>query len=182
MQRSVVDTEVLGEHYIICICEGAAEEAIMNALLDADRLIFNREQLVDEKITRLRKASEIQATFLRRDYEKPVDILRILDSQTDRFRLGRLYADRFEVHNVYTKPEIEMLLILSEKKYKEFKKSRKTPSKYCVEELFPGENVKGKDFLQSYFQNTDRLLGAIEEYRRVGTRPPGDWILCDLLK
>ena len=182
MQRSVVDPEALREHYIICICEGAAEEAIMNALLDADQLIFSREQLVDEKITRLRKAKEIQTTFLGRDYEKPLDIVRILDSETDRFRLGKLYVDRFQVYNVYTKPEIEMLLILSEKKYDAYRRAHKKPSQYCVEDLLPGENVKGKTFLQKYFQDTTRLRGAIEEYRRVGTRPPGELILCDLLK
>jgi len=182
MQRSVVDPEALGEHYIICVCEGAAEEAIMNALVDANVLIFSRMQLVDEKVTRMRKASEIQTTFLRRDYEKPVDIVRILDSETDRFRLGSLYADRFQVYNVYTKPEIEMLRILSEKKYEAFKKSRKTPNKYCLEDLFSGENVKGKAFLQKYFQDTDRLFRAIDEYRRVGTILPGEAILFDLLK
>jgi hypothetical protein len=182
MQRSVVDPEALGEHYIICICEGAAEETIMNALLDADQLIFSRKQLVEEKITRMRKASEIQTTFLRRDYEKTVDIVRILDSETDRFRLGKLYVSRFQVYNVYTKPEIEMLLILSEKKYEAFKKSRKMPSKYCLEDLFPGENVKGKAFLQKYFQDTERLLRAIDAYRQVGTAPHGEAILFDLLK
>ena len=29
--------------YVACICEGAAEKAIMEILLDADKLIFKRD-------------------------------------------------------------------------------------------------------------------------------------------
>lgn len=34
------------EGYIACICEGGAEQAIINLLLDAERLIFSREALL----------------------------------------------------------------------------------------------------------------------------------------
>jgi len=41
---------------IACICEGAAEEAIIELLLESDKLIFNRQQLLEEQIIRCRKA------------------------------------------------------------------------------------------------------------------------------
>lgn len=31
--------------YVACICEGAAEKAIMEILLDADKLIFKRDDI-----------------------------------------------------------------------------------------------------------------------------------------
>ena len=36
--------------YIACICEGSAEEAIMDILLDHDLLIFSREDLLEERV------------------------------------------------------------------------------------------------------------------------------------
>lgn len=35
---------------IACICEGGAETAIMDILLDNDLLIFKREQLLEESV------------------------------------------------------------------------------------------------------------------------------------
>ena len=35
---------------IACICEGGAETAIMNILLDNDLLIFRREQLLEDSV------------------------------------------------------------------------------------------------------------------------------------
>ena len=35
--------------YKACICEGSAESAIMDILLDNDLLIFTREELLEEK-------------------------------------------------------------------------------------------------------------------------------------
>lgn len=38
----------LGE-YVACICEGAAEKAIIDILLDNDLLIFSREKMLEVK-------------------------------------------------------------------------------------------------------------------------------------
>lgn len=35
------------EVYVLCICEGKAEEDIMNMLLDMDMLVFSRSDLID---------------------------------------------------------------------------------------------------------------------------------------
>ena len=34
--------------YKACICEGAAENAVMDILLDADLLVFSREEMLEE--------------------------------------------------------------------------------------------------------------------------------------
>ena len=42
--------------YKACICEGSAENAIMDILLDNDLLIFTREELLEEKVmSKIRK-------------------------------------------------------------------------------------------------------------------------------
>ena len=42
--------------YIACLCEGTAKEVIINILLDNDKLIFNRSQLIEETPLRCRDA------------------------------------------------------------------------------------------------------------------------------
>lgn len=36
--------------YKACICEGAAETAIIDILLEHDRLIFTREEMLEEQV------------------------------------------------------------------------------------------------------------------------------------
>lgn len=42
--------------YKACICEGSAEEAIIDILVDNDLLIFNREEMLEERVIRCRSA------------------------------------------------------------------------------------------------------------------------------
>ena len=44
--------------YVACICEGTAEEVIMEILLDNDRLFFDRSQLLEETLIRCRDAKK----------------------------------------------------------------------------------------------------------------------------
>ena len=36
--------------YKACICEGSAEEAIIDILMDNDMLIFSRDEIIDERV------------------------------------------------------------------------------------------------------------------------------------
>jgi ribosomal protein S18 len=73
-----------------------------------------------------------------------------------------------------------MLVIFNEKKYKDFKKSRKKPSEFCKEDLhYP--NVKSTAFVQDYFDDVDTLVRSITNYRRLSNIPNGEYSLLDLL-
>ena len=136
MSNDKINPNTLADGYVICICEGAAEETIMNLLLDHDCLCFTRDNLVGHSITRKRKASVIEREYLQRGYTKPVVILRILDSRSENFRLRPVYQERYPVYNIYTRPEIETLLIISEGAYDKYIRSKKSslkPSLYCKE-------------------------------------------------
>lgn len=100
-----------GYHPIIS-CEGTAEQVAVDILLEADALVFSEADVVD--VTRLRKASDIQDSYLNLDYDWPVCIVRVLDSRKERFKLGNLYAGRFPVVSYVTHPEIEVLAIIRE--------------------------------------------------------------------
>ena len=108
-------------------------------------------------------------------------MLRILDSRREQFKLSKAYEHKIEVINVITAPEIEMLVILGEGKYDEYKKSGKKPSDFCKTDLkYP--NVKSTDFIKVYFSDVNFLISAITEYRRVSNIPNGEYSLFDLLK
>ena len=57
---------------IACICEGGAETAIMDILLNNDLLVFKREQLLDERVLPRSSVSDFQKRYLRQDYPAPV--------------------------------------------------------------------------------------------------------------
>ena len=47
-------------NYKACICEGSAENAIMDILLDYNLLIFNREEMIEEEVIRCREAKNLK--------------------------------------------------------------------------------------------------------------------------
>lgn len=44
----------MAENLIACICEGSAERAIINKLLDEERLTFSRSELLDKEVLKCR--------------------------------------------------------------------------------------------------------------------------------
>lgn len=116
--------------YVACICEGTAEEVIINILLDHDKLIFNRKQLIEEKPLRCRNAKTFEERHLRKGFMDQISIVRILDSRRENFKISKAYEHKIDIINIITAPEIEMLVIFAEKKYEKFKASQKKPSDF----------------------------------------------------
>lgn len=54
--------------YKACICEGSAENAIMDILLDHDLLIFSREEMLEEKVIRCRDGKRFEEQFLKKSW------------------------------------------------------------------------------------------------------------------
>lgn len=167
--------------YIACICEGTAERVIIDLLLDNDKLIFSRDDLLEHEIIRCRNAKKFEEQYLRKGFTEQITVLRILDSRREQFRLSRAYADKVKVINVITAPEIEMLVIFNEGKYKDYKKSNMKPSDYCKSEL-KFHDVKSEEFVKEYFKNIDTLISAIREYKRVANIRNTEFALADILK
>lgn len=100
--------------YKACICEGAAESAIIDILVDNNLLIFPRSEMLDESVIRCRNAKRFEERYLRKGFDDQISVVRILDSRREEFRLSKAYAHKIDVINVITAPEIEMLIILNE--------------------------------------------------------------------
>lgn len=167
--------------YIACIAEGGAESAIINLLLDHGKLKFTREQLLEHDPIRERNGDKFAKRYLGKGFTEKILILRILDSRRENFIIKKAYQNKIKLINVVTAPEIEMLIILNEKKYDKFKKTGKKPSDYCVEDMKMND-VKTKEFICSYFKEIGILINAIKEYKRIANVQKGEWTLYDLLK
>lgn len=169
---------------IACICEGGAETAIINMLVDNNKLVFSREQMLNEEVIRCRNGKVFEQRYLRKGFESKITILRILDSHSEGFRLSPAYKCKVDVIKVVTSPEIEMLLILAEDKYDKYKKksSSMSPSIFCKQELKIKENIKSQSYIRDYFSDINVLIDAIREYKRVMELKREEVYLADLLK
>lgn len=167
--------------YVACICEGGAERAILDLLLDHHMLIFDRQQLLEEEVLRCRSAKEFEDKYLRKGFQEKITVYRVLDSRRENFKLSTIYQSKIDVINVVTAPEIEILIIYNEGKYKEFKNSGEKPSVYCKSTL-RYKDVKSYDFIQKYFADINVLKRALHEYRRVSKVQRDEITLYDLLR
>ena len=167
--------------YKACICEGSAEEAVIDILIDNDLLIFKREELLEERVIRCRNAKRFEERYLRKGFDEKISVIRILDSRREEFRLSKAYEKKIDVTNIITAPEIEMLIIHAEGAYNQFKRSGKKPSKFCKSSLRM-HDLKSYDFVKKYFSDPKTLVKAIREYRRTANIHNGEYSLSDLLR
>lgn len=169
-----------------CICEGGAERAIIEILLEHDLLIFNSDELLDGVILRCRDAKTFESRYLRKGFTDTIRVYRILDSRRENFKLSAPYAQKVEVVNVITAPEIEMLIIASEGRRDDYlKKSRRDasmkPSTYC-KSVLKYSNVKTYDFVHEYFEDINKLMKALQLYKSKSKIRKGEKTIYDLLK
>lgn len=167
--------------YIACICEGTAEQVIIDLLLDNNLLIFSRESLIEHEVIRCRSGRKFEEQYLRKGFTEQITVFRILDSRRENFRLSKAYINKVKVINVITAPEIEMLVIFNENKYSHYKKSGMKPSEYCTS-ILKYHDVKSEAFVKRYFSNIESLVNAIREYKRVSDVKQNETTLADILK
>ncbi len=150
--------------YIACICEGGAEEAIIEILLANDKLKFTRDDLLYNELISDRSAKKFSSKYLTNMYEKQILVVRILDSENENFEIKAPYSDKIkDVINVITKREIEMLIIHSEGKYNEYKKQKEKPSIFCKNLKI--DYKKSREFYFEYYKDVNKLNKALHDYK-----------------
>lgn len=172
---------------VALIAEGAAEQAILEVLLDHNLMKFKRSQLLDEEVLRTRSGKQFSKQHLDHGFGpgQHVHIFRILDSQRENFRLGKAYLSKVSgITNIYTSPEIEMLFVIYFDSYNEFQKSKMKPSKFINQYYRKqiGENIKSKEVVYGFWnRQPDILVSTIKKYDQLfgSTKKPS---LLTLLK
>lgn len=128
---------------IACLCEGSMEQAIMEIWLENNRLIFEREQLLEEEILRCRSAKNFERDYLNKT-----------------------------TNEMITSPEIEMLVIHAEGKYDDYSRKRMKPSDYVKQYLKMSE-IKSYEFAKKYFNDANILVNAIQQYKQKSANRSG---------
>lgn len=167
--------------YVACICEGSAEKAIINLLLDSDLCIFKKDNLIEQELLSCRSAKAFEERYLRKTFDDKITVIRVLDSRKEIFKLSKAYKEKIDVINIITAPEIEVLIIIREGKYQDFKKSKLKPSDYCKQKL-KMSNVKRYDFVTDYFSDVSVLVNVLKQYKNLPNTPETELTISDLLK
>lgn len=175
MDRSEL-RNLLRSSYVLFSCEGTAEAVCIERLVEMDVLVVPRQNIVDDPIyftpySRLRKADDLAERFLRTSFEgdgvSGLTICRVVDSRSAKFRLPRRFEGSCVVASLFTRPEIEMLVIHAMDAYDEWLRASRRdrqlkPSEFC-KGYFGFSRVKERVFLKSFWETHD-LVAAIEEY------------------
>ena len=164
-----------------CIAEGNADRAILDVLLDNERAIFTRNQLLDEEVLPRTSARSFEDNYLGKAFDEPITVIRVIDSRRENFPLRAGYKDKIKLITVITAPEIEILVIIAENAYKDYLKTKLKPSEYCKVKLGL-KDIKPYDFAYEYFQDIHRLIETIKEYKRLKSTPKNEYTLYDLAK
>lgn len=169
---------------VACICEGHAEHAIIDILYENKILCF--EELLEDKPIMCRAAKEFEKRYLNKCFENTIDVLRILDSRNEKFALSAIYRSKVNVINVVTSAEIEVLIIFAENKYEDYLKQKKKnkqlkPSQYC-KQVLGYKSVKTYEFVRKYFENSEKLVEAINKYVAIKKISNREISLYDIMK
>lgn len=168
--------------YMACICEGGAERVILDMLLDQDKLFFSRDDLLEGEILKIRKGKIFEEKYLRKEFSGKITVYRILDSRRENFKISKAYENKVDVINVITAPEIEMLIICNEGRFKDFEKRKNmSPSEYC-KSILGMKNVKSVAFVKNYFSDMSVLEKSLQEYKRLSKIRKSEKTIYDLLK
>jgi|AntAceMinimDraft_17_1070374.scaffolds.fasta_scaffold06797_2 hypothetical protein len=161
---------------IACICEGSAERAILERLLEWGCLVFTRDDLLDRQLLDgiYRSPRNFERDYLSKYFDgSKIKIYRIIDSLKEgtEYKLSKEYIPLLNLVNAITNPEIEMIYIISEGYFNEFNqkykggKNKLKPSEY-VREIMRVKNVKKFDFIYNYFDEKDKLISALKTYAK----------------
>ena len=173
---------------ILVMCEGANEEKIIELLLDNNKLKFTRDDLIGRKPYNIRQLNNPFIKSELRRYNNSVIIYRIGDKQSDKLKIPNDLKDIVSKDNIFkycTKPELEILLILNEKMYNKYKKSKKSPKQYAKENISYNRIMfnQSTKFFNDYYENrVNVLVNNLIEYKKLKKHNKDELYVADLLR
>lgn len=174
----------------LMMCEGPNELEIIRMLLEHDKLIFRIDDLLNLVPYHARQITSSGAVKTALNlYLGEVCVLRIGDKLGEALKIPTQYKERIiDVRKYCTKPELEMLLIITEGLEAEFEKvkSVRSPKDFSKEFIQYGRkryNNSTAFFRMYYGDRIDELTSAIRRYKQLkGKHQKDELYLADLLK
>lgn len=177
---------------VLLMCEGVNEEVILNILLDNDLLVFTRNDLIGLRVYAIRQLGHPVIRSELKHYGSPVKVYRVGDKQNDKLSIPndlKRIVSRNDIYKYCTKPEFEMLLILSEGLEKEYEKvkSKMSPKSFAKSNIrMNGRKYdQSSEFIKLYYGgcNVNSLIESIKKYKKYKKQHEKDELyLADLLK
>ncbi len=175
--------------YLI-MCEGPNELEVIRMLLEYNKLIFTEDDLLNLVPYHARQISKSAAVKTALNlYPGEVIVLRIGDKLGEELKIPKEYKNKIvEVRKYCTKPELEMLLIISEHKEYDFEKvkssvSPKTFSKKNIIYNRTRYNNSTAFYREYYGERMELLVDTIKRYKQLkGKHQKDEYYLADLLK
>ena len=159
-------------------------------LLEQDKLLFTEDDLLNLVPYHARQIGNNAAVKAALNlYHGDVHVLRIGDKLNDGLKIPKEYKEKIkDIKKYCTKPELEMLLIISENLYSDFEKvkSRITPKMFSKEHIAYNRkqyNNSTAFYREYYGKRVDLLVDTIKQYKRLkGKHQKDEFYLADLLK
>lgn len=176
---------------LLVMCEGPNEKKIMDILLENNCFAFSEEDLLGLNIYHARQISKsAQVRTELSIFPGKVEVLRIGDKQNDKLTIPKDYKNKIKKVDKYcTKPELEILLIISEGMLKEYEKvkSKVSPKEFAKEYIKCGKKSydNSTKFYEDYYGNNPKLLvDSIKKYQmlRGKTHCKDELCLAELLR
>lgn len=171
------------------MCEGANEEKLLELLLDNNKLVITRDDLIGRKPYHIRGLDNPYIKSELRRYNKEVLIYRIGDKQNDKLKIPVELKDIVFKKNIYkycTKPELEVLIIINEKQYRDFLKSKMSPKEYAKKNIKYNKKYydNATQFYAEYYggRRIKFLVDNLIEYKRIKKHNSDELYLSELLK
>ena len=174
---------------LLIMCEGPNEKEIIDILLEHGKLIFTADDLlglVPYHARQIKNSGQVKAAL--NIYPEEVKVLRVGDTQSQKHTIPAEYIHNIVGEEKYcTKPELELLLIISEGLYDQYEKvkSKMKPKDFAKQNIKLGKkryNNSTQFYRDYYGNNVDSLVSAIIVYRRKkGTHKKDELYLADLL-
>ena len=174
---------------IFILSEGPEEKEIIDLLLDNDKLLFTRDDLLGcvPYVGRQLNNPVVSKEILH--YGKEVTIYRVGDTQRDKIKIIKNlkdYVSEERIRKYCTKPELEILFIIAENMMNDFSKQKDKPCVFAKKHIsYNGEKYcKSTEFIKKYFsgKRIDLLVESIKEYKRIKSHDSDELFLADLLK
>lgn len=175
----------------LVLCEGTNEKQILNLLLEHNKLIFEKDDLINLEIFHARQIVPNIESSIRAYNKDDITVIRIGDKLSDKLVIPESISHIIKEENIYnylTRPELEMLLIINKGLFKKFNKikSKIRPKIFAEENIHINKRFYDctSDFwYQFYHKNIRALISDIKACKRlVKVVNNHDKYLADLLK
>jgi hypothetical protein len=170
----------------LVLLEGKTEKAFIELLMDKGIFKIDADDMLDLRPHHKRQIDPALHALIRQlPPEEKVKIIKIGDKLSDKLKIPKDIKEKIESEKKYcTKPEFEMLIIISEGLYDEYQKvkSKKKTKVFAKENIkFNGKRyTNSQDWIKGYFDE-DKILKSLMEYKRISKHKNIDFYLYDLL-